>query len=92
MNTATADTTARLVAWVSFEVIRPGVAFVAINYVGATDLWSAFRVEISFRGRTQLDCIDGRGVDHLYEQAYIVACQAALVHGYEVERFTRVEA
>lgn len=90
MSNATTNTTARLAAWVSYEVIRPGVAFVAVNYVGAMDLWSAFRVEIKFRGVGQLDCVDGRGVDHLYEQAYIRACQAARVHGYEVERFMRV--
>ena len=84
----TASTTAscaRRSAWAKYEVIRPGVAFITIDYLGAADLWSAFRVEIRSPG------VGANGVDPLYEASYAAAGAAARVHGYELERFAPVD-
>lgn len=71
----------RRLAWATFEPLSVREAIVAITYVGS-DLFSVFRVEI---GRNAPSA-------RLYERAYALAASAADVHGYELDRFSRITA
>jgi hypothetical protein len=77
-------TPSRLAAWATYDQIHEGLACVEVVYLGAPQLWSGLRVEI----RNPRRGVDGS--DPLYEAAYNLACAAARVHGYDVERFARV--